>query len=129
MKMFQVYGGFCHFAEHPYADMHGTVRFCVLAHTTQDAVGKLERYGIRLRYAEFGSTWGESQSQVEKEVTQNHYGDVFFSRVTDAYLSSAGYLLDKNLTVKKRAMQKQEAAQQAGEVVSTGRRPERKEFP
>lgn len=128
MKTFRTYGGFCHFPPHPFADMHGMVRFCVLAATETDAIGKLDRYGIRLRYSELGSTWGETLSQIEREVTEGHYGDVFFSRVADAYLSAASYKLDKELTHKRREMRRLEAEKQGGEVASK-RAKERKEFP
>lgn len=129
MKIFKTYGGICHFPVHPFADMHGMVRFCVLAKSETDAKGKLDRYGVRLRYSELGSTWGETQSQIEREVTAGHYGDVFFSKVVDAYLSPSSYMFDKELTFKKREMRKLEAERQGGEVASTERSKERKEFP
>lgn len=124
----KVYGGYCYFPEHPLADMHGIVRFCVQVESTLRVRDAVQRYGVYL-FSIHSHYWGESLSHVEAEVTAKQYGEVFFCSPTKAYLSVESYHHDRKLMEKFRQESQRLAHAEGSKVASAPRRGKRTEFP
>ena len=84
-----VYGGVCHWPSHPLADMHGLVRAVVLTGSIWQVHRILQRYGVDVRSGDYGRYWSESQSVIERHITESHYGEVFVCSLPTVYLSAS----------------------------------------
>jgi len=125
--LIKVWGGYCYFPDHPLADMHGIVRFCIRAKALQ-VRGALARYGVNL-FSLHSHYWSESKSHVEAEAAARNHGEVFFCSPTKAYLSPQEYVCDFRLTTAHRRQTEELARTEGRQVASAGRRSPRSEFP
>lgn len=118
-----IFCGICYWPNHPSADMHGRVHFCLRTKGTSAVILHLSKFGVRLLPAEFGYAWNISRSIVEAHLTELHYGELYVCALPLAYLDVRHYLpapsalLLINLT--RRAKQLTSPAAVAADVAGT----------
>lgn len=122
-----VYGGYCHFPEHPQADMHGIVRFCVRASSPSDVIWQLGRYDVMIGHSTLNRTWGVSKSAIEREVCETKHACVFFCSPALAYLYADKYFHNPELMANNRKRADKQAHEEGARVAAAGRpKPRRK---
>lgn len=125
-----VYGGYCHFPDHPQSDLHGIVRFCVKTSSPYRVREALLKYGVDLNPRELNRTWGPTKSIIESDAASQRYGEVYFCNVSQAYQSLTVYRLDRSLTLTIRKENERLAKAEGHKVASAPRRGEKRiEFP
>ena len=123
-----VYGGYCYFPEHPLADMHGIVRFCVRTPGPLHARDQLTKYGVNL-FSVHSHFWGESKSHVEQEVTARDFAEVYWCRPALAYTQPPCYSKDRSLLLSVRQETSRLAHAEGSKVRASGRSGRKVEFP
>lgn len=124
-----VWGGFCHFPDHPLADLHGVVRFCIRTTSPYRVRDALAKYGVDLNPREIHKTWGASKSHTEAAVTRLNFGEVYFCSVVHSYLDISVYRHDRSLTVAMRQETSRIAHAEGSRVKASGRTNRKVEFP
>lgn len=81
-------GGIGRFPRHPAADIHGFVRIVCRARDWNAVSHIFDRYGIR---GIAGGIFEISKSQVEQQVSAQHYGEILVCPLTGQYVSAANY--------------------------------------
>jgi len=87
----RVYSGIVYWPNHPDADMHGRVHFCIRAKDTSQVIYRLGLFGVGISARNYGTYWSESLSSIEDGVTKSDFGILFTCSMATAYLHVAYY--------------------------------------